>query len=429
MEARKVELLHVICRVFLSVLTVHTHGLLVSVASEAARVFQQRSDRLVGFHLVEHRTLHLTRHVHKTIVRAYNNHVVVGETHIARELSVEDIVVDVDGCYKTVVAIYLYITERTDVVCAASHVEGVEDGSESRECVGTRCLHLAHHVNNDSACLTYRQLYLRTAIACAKRRAKASVSLINCKSANVYGPETFDSNLAFRRHGALLRLLRSAVDIHEDCIARTENVALRCSDVHVRLEREFLVVEDVASEHLAFLGIALSKQLFKHLCRIWHQLEHLTLIVHKLLVGLVVGVLVLAVAFCLQAHARILRSLLRSLLTIVVALCQFARIAVVGTQTRFVLITLGVVRHITQSALLHLAFVLVAHAANLRDVHTTLHKLGHNLRLRLTRVVFLHDVLHHLLVGHRRLCHGSQRQEHEQKQINNVFLHCQYCFL
>ena len=108
--------------------------LLVSVASEAARVFQQRSDRLVGFHLVEHRTLHLTRYVHKTVVRAYNNHVVVGETHIARELAVEDIVVDVDGCYKTVVAIYLDITERTDVVCAASHVESVEDCSDSREC-------------------------------------------------------------------------------------------------------------------------------------------------------------------------------------------------------------------------------------------------------------------------------------------------------
>ena len=428
MEARKVELLHVICRVFLSVLTVHTHGLLVSVTSETARVFQQRSDRLVGFHLVEHRTLHLTRHVHQTIVRTYNNHVVVGETHIARELSVEDIVVDVDGCYKTVVAIYLYITERTDVVCAASHIEGVEDSSKSRECVGTRCLHLAHHVNNDSACLTYRQLYLRTAIACAKRRAKASVSLVNCKSANVYRAETFNSYLAFRRHGALLRLLRSAVDIHEDSIARTENVALRCSDVHVRLEREFLVVEDVASEHFLLQSVALCKQLLKHLRCIGHKLEHLALIVHKLLVGLVVGVLVLAVAFCLQAHARILRSFLRSLLAIVVALCQFARIAVVGTQTRLVL-TRRVVRHITQSALLHLAFVLVAHAANLRDVHTTLHKLGHNLRLRLTRVVFLHDVLHHLLVGHRRLCHGSQRQEHEQKQINNVFLHCQYCFL
>ena len=346
MEARKVELLNVICRVFLSVLTVHTHGLLVSVASETARVFQQRSDRLVGLHLVEHRALHLTRHVHKTVVRTYNNHVVVGETHIARELSVEDIVVDVDGCYKTVVAIYLDVTERTDVVCAASHVESVEDGSESRECVGTRCLHLAHNVNNDSTCLTYRQLYLRTAVARAKRRAKASVSLINCKSANMYGAEAFDCYFAFRRHGTLLRLLRSTVDIDEDCIARTENIALRCSDVHVRLEREFLVVEDVASEHFLLQSVALSKQLLKHLCRIWHQLEHLTLIVHKLLVCLVVGVLILAVAFCLQAHIRILRSLLRSFLAIVVAFCQLARITVISTQTRFVLARC-VVRHIT----------------------------------------------------------------------------------
>ena len=58
-----------------------------------------------------------------------------------------------------------------------------------------------------------------------------------------------DLDRTIRRDLELFRLLRSTIDIDKDLITRAYDIARRGSDVHVRLKREGLFVENVTAKH------------------------------------------------------------------------------------------------------------------------------------------------------------------------------------
>ena len=158
-------------------------------------------------------------------------------------------------------------------------------------------------------------------------------------------------------------------------------VVLRGGDVHFRLECEHLVVEDVASEHLLLFLSPLLQQHFQHLCGV-HGDDAVQLVLHADEVRVAGVVFLLPLHIVGYAQVAVVAAvllqvdfLLRLLLGEIVA-----GLAVVGAHARVVKLR-GVVLRLSQSALLHLAFIFVPHPPNLGDVDAALHELGHDLRL------------------------------------------------
>ena len=199
-EGRHVELAHVEHRVLAARLSDHAHRLRVGIARESAGVFQQRAHALVLLHFVEHRALHLTREVHEAVVGLDHDEVVVGQTHVARLLAIEDIVVDVDRRHQLVVTIHLDVAQRTDVADALGHVECVEHGGERRQRVGAGLVHLAHHVDGDGACLAQREQNLTALVAGTQRGFHPRIGLRNGQAAHLHRAEVLDVDVAVGAH-------------------------------------------------------------------------------------------------------------------------------------------------------------------------------------------------------------------------------------
>ena len=210
----------------------------------------------------------------------------------------------------------------------------MENSGERRESVCSRSLHFAHDIHHNGACLTDRELYLTVAVTAAEGGTETCIRLLDSESTHLNRTESFDGDATIGRHCTLFRLLRSAVNIDEHGIAGTQTVVLRGGNVHVRFEREFVVIEDIASEHFLFQRITLGKELLKHLRRIGNQLEKFVLIVHEFLIVLIVSVLVCAVALGSHAHIAVSVGLCVDLPAIVGTLVVGACLAVVSTQTR-----------------------------------------------------------------------------------------------
>ena len=157
LEVVQVELTHVEHGVHLACLAVHADGLCIGIASETSGITQQGGCTLCLLHLVEHRALDLSRDVYQCFVGTYGHDVIVLQPDITRQMAVQQEVIDIDTRQQTAVAIHLDVSQRTELIRAASHVEGVIDGRESRQGIGARHLHLTDHADGDGACLTERQ--------------------------------------------------------------------------------------------------------------------------------------------------------------------------------------------------------------------------------------------------------------------------------
>ena len=200
-ERREIKLVHVKHGIFPACLADDTHRLGISVAGETTTVFQQRGKALVLAHLVYHGALHLSVHLHQTVVWSNHYHVIGTQPHIACELSVQDIVIDVHPTHQFAVAIHLDITQRTKIIGSTCHVEGMENGGESRERIGAWCFHLAHHVDGDGLSLPHGEPHLATAISPSQRVAQPSVGLLHRKPAHGDGAETLYGYLSLGTYG------------------------------------------------------------------------------------------------------------------------------------------------------------------------------------------------------------------------------------
>ena len=124
----------------------------------------------------------------------------------------------------------------------------MEDGGEGGECIGAGGLDLTHHVDQDGAGLTDRNLDVGTLEIGADLAADATMGCLDGKTADMDGTEVGDGDIAIGADRQGMRLLRGAVDIDDELVARTEDIVLRRGDVHLGLEGERLVVEDVTAE-------------------------------------------------------------------------------------------------------------------------------------------------------------------------------------
>ena len=152
-ERCHIELSHIVDRIAGSRLPHHAHRFLVGIACKAACIVDKSTHALVLLHFIEHGTLHLSRNVDQTVVGSYGNDIVVGQTHIAFELSVQNIVIHVDRSDKLVVAEHLDISQSTYAIGTSGTIQGMEHRGKSRQCVRSGGLHLTHHIHGDGTCL------------------------------------------------------------------------------------------------------------------------------------------------------------------------------------------------------------------------------------------------------------------------------------
>ena len=282
----------------------------------------------------------------------------------------------------------------------------MEHRGKCRQRVGAWSLHLAHHVHHDGACLAHGEPYLAAAVARTQRRAQLRIGLCHSHSCHLHRSESLYSHRSVGAHGALNSLLRSTVNVNEHSVARPQTVVLRCGDVHVWLEGEHLVVEDVASEHLALAAL-----LVEHFKRVGQHVTQLVVDGHKVLVRLVIGMASLASTLHpLRCAALRLQTFLLHLPCILLL-----SVAVVHAHSRG---DTGAVVNGSQSLVFLHAVDGVLHAAYLVDVNTTLHQFRYNLCLRSSLLIFSCHELHNLLVGHRRLGKCPYRTQAQQECYN-----------
>ena len=136
----------------------------------------------------------LTGDVHQGLVGADGDDIVVLQTDIAGELAVEQEVVDVDIRQQSAVAEHLDITQRTDVVGTACHVEGVIDGGKGRHGIGSRHFHLTHHADGDGAGLSEGQLDLGVLKAGTEDASQFGFSLTDGEAAELDHADVLDGD-------------------------------------------------------------------------------------------------------------------------------------------------------------------------------------------------------------------------------------------
>ena len=144
------------------------YRLAIGITSKATGIVNQRAHTFGRFHFVVHGALYLTGDIYQAVVSTYYDDIVVTQADITAELTIQDIVIYVDSANQTVVAINLDVTQCTDIVRTASHIQSMEYRCKCCQRIGTWCLDFTHDVNRDGASLTYRQANLTAAIACTQ---------------------------------------------------------------------------------------------------------------------------------------------------------------------------------------------------------------------------------------------------------------------
>ena len=188
--------------------------------------------------------------------------------------------------------------------------------------------------------------------------------------------------------------MRSAPNVHINGIAGPQTIIAGSGDVHLRLERKLIIIEDVTTEdfdlHILFLlsYIKTAQRIFGH-----EEFEFAThiakiLILHLFLLVGRKSLTVRLVTFALREFPIFLRALY---------FFPFAK-----SLNCFLTYAGNILR--TDHFLLLLRFVIATNATNAVDGHPTFHELSDDLRNR-PSVGFRLDVeIHDLLIGHRALC-------------------------
>ena len=125
----------------------------------------------------------------------------------------------------------------------------MKNRGKSRESIGTRSNDLTHDIDADRAGLTNRQTNLGTLITGTKGFLDAGIGLSHSQAANMDGTITCNLNRAVRRDLQLFRLLRSTININKHLITRAYDIIRRGGDIHVRLERKGIFIENISTKN------------------------------------------------------------------------------------------------------------------------------------------------------------------------------------
>ena len=165
----------------------------------------------------------------------------------------------------------------------------MENGSKSRQSIGAGHFHFTHDVNHNGACLAYSKFDLTAAVARTQGRAQVGISLTDCHSCHVDGPIAFYRDGTIGRDSTLDSFLRSSVNVDKHSISRSQSIILWGGNIHVGLERQFIVIEDVTSENFFLVFVTLGQQLLQQGSRVGHEGVQLLLHIQPLRVGLVIS--------------------------------------------------------------------------------------------------------------------------------------------
>ena len=126
----------------------------------------------------------------------------------------------------------------------------MEDTRKGREGIGARDCHLTHHTDRDSTCLGYSHLYTGTGVTSSQLFSYLPVGSLYCEASDLNRSKAFYCHSSIRRDLQIMGFLRGPKDIDHYIIARPQYIIRGGGDVHVRLERERTLIEDVTSEDL-----------------------------------------------------------------------------------------------------------------------------------------------------------------------------------
>ena len=96
----------------------------------------------------------MTDDIHQTIVGAYLNDVVIFQTDITCQTTIENELIDVDYRHQPTLTIQLDVTQRTDIIGTSGTIEGVEHGRQGTQGICSRHTNLTQHIDLDGACLS-----------------------------------------------------------------------------------------------------------------------------------------------------------------------------------------------------------------------------------------------------------------------------------
>ena len=134
------------------------------IACEAASIFNQGGHTLVLTHLIEHGTLHVTRDTYQCLIRLHLNDIIILQTDISCETTIQNIVVKVDHRDETSIAIDLDGTQCSQTTGTTCAIECIEHVGKSTQMICTGSPDLTHDIHLDRTCVTHTDLQITALI-------------------------------------------------------------------------------------------------------------------------------------------------------------------------------------------------------------------------------------------------------------------------
>ena len=192
----------------------------------------------------------MTDDIHQTIIGTYLNDVVILQTDITCQATVENELIDIDYRHQPTLTIQLDVTQRTDIVSTSGTIECMEHGRQGTQSISSRHTNLTQHIDLNGACLAQCRIDFRTLEIASKLGIDTRFGCADRQSANMNGTIFRHIDFTLRTYRQLQVLGRSAIDIDNELVARTQNIVLRRGNVHIGLESQRLVVKDITAKHL-----------------------------------------------------------------------------------------------------------------------------------------------------------------------------------
>ena len=178
--------------------TAEAYGLLKGLRRKATRILKKGGHTLILLHLISHRALHIASNINDAVVGTHDDDIAISQADIARETTIEDIIIDIDNGQLTTATIDLDITERTQTVDTASHIKGMEHGGKGGKCISAWGRDLTHHIDGDGAGLSDRHANAGLAITLTQLVLDLLIGLRHSQSPQVNRSESLNNNRTFR---------------------------------------------------------------------------------------------------------------------------------------------------------------------------------------------------------------------------------------
>ena len=185
LERTHVKLINIIDSITLTSLTGQTDTLLIRLTSKTTGIFNECCHTLVLTHLIEHRTLHISRDTHQTVIDTYLDHIIVLQADITRQMTVEDIVIEVDDRHQTTTAEYLDITQGTQRTGTTGTVKGIEHIGKGTQMIGSRSFYLTHNVHLNGTGVPHLHAQMTALITGAQSGAQFCLSTLHRQATQI----------------------------------------------------------------------------------------------------------------------------------------------------------------------------------------------------------------------------------------------------